>query len=89
MPGVSLPRTFEDFAALESLAASGAYSPPPMAQPVRYEDVLRHAPVALDGNLREPTIVGKVPLWRNTLLRITGKPRGENPFGFAELLGRF
>jgi hypothetical protein len=42
-----------------------------------------------EGPLATPTVVGKVPLGRDALLRLTGRPMGENPLGFAELLGRF
>lgn len=86
MPGVRLPRTAEDFAALESLAR---YSAPSMAQPINYESLLRGLPVGLEGDIRQPTVVGNVPLHENALLKLRGRPMGENPFAFAELLGRF
>ena len=82
-------RAEEDFAALVDAGRYRGSEPPPMVQPTRYEDLLRQLPVRVEGSILEPTIVGEIPLWKDALVRIKGRPMGENPSGFAELLGRF
>jgi len=79
----SIPERFLlDMENLESYAPDRV---PLMSQPARYEDLLRQLPVRVEGDIRQPTIAGDIPLWERALLRLKGRPG----FGYAELLGRF
>jgi len=88
-PLIPRSRAAEDFASLVDRSRYAQAQSPVPRQPLRYEDILSAVPMRFEGPLATPTVVGKVPLGRDALLRLTGRPMGENPLGFAELLGRF
>jgi hypothetical protein len=95
-PLIPRSRAAEDFASLVDLSRYAQAQSPVLGQPTRFEDILSAIPLRLqseitpgrytpDRNIRQPAIVGDIPLWKNALLRLKGRPR----FGYAELLGRF